>query len=65
MTPNNGEQTRIDITTSLITAVGVLGGLSGLAIVIAGGFITANAVQNGLQQIPIESPVPLEAPLNP
>tara|TARA_B100000674_G_scaffold491777_1_gene510433 strand:+ start:316 stop:465 length:150 start_codon:yes stop_codon:yes gene_type:complete len=48
----------------VITTVGVIGGLSGLAVVIAGGYITANAVRTGLQQLPIESPVPLDVPLN-
>ena len=65
MAPSKQEQNnKPDVTISVITTVGVIGGLSGLAVVIAGGYITANAVRTGLQQVPIESPVPLEAPLN-
>ena len=64
MAPSRDEQNKTDVTTSLITTVGVIGGLSGLAVVITGGFITANAVRTGLRQIPLESPVPLEVPLN-
>ena len=64
MAPSQQEPNQRDVTISVITTVGVIAGLSGLAAVIAGGYITANAVRTGLQQVPIESPVPLEAPLN-
>ena len=64
MATSRQEQNKPDVTIPVITTVGVIGGLSGLAVVIAGGYITANAVRTGLQQVPIESPVPLEAPLN-
>ena len=64
MAPSRQEQSKYDVTFSVITTVGVIGGLSGLAVVIAGGYITANAVRTGLQQVPIESPVPLDVPLN-
>ena len=64
MAPSRQEQSKPDVTIPVITTVGVIGGLIGLAVVIAGGYITANAVRTGLQQVPIESPVPLEAPLN-
>ena len=64
MAPSRQEQNKPDVTIRVITTVGVIGGLIGLAVVIAGGYITANAVRTGLQQVPIESPVPLEAPLN-
>ena len=64
MAPSRQEQNKPDVTIPVITTVGVIGGLSGLVVVIAGGYITANAVRTGLQQVPIESPVPLEAPLN-
>ena len=57
---NTGDQ-----ITAVITAVGVLGGLSCLAVVIVGGFITADAAKDGIKQIPIESPIPIEAPLTP
>ena len=64
MATSRHEQNKPDVTVTVITTVGVIGGLIGLAVVIAGGYITANAVRTGLQQVPIESPVPLEAPLN-
>ena len=64
MAPSRQEQNKPDVTIPATTTVGVIGGLIGLAVVIAGGYITANAVRTGLQQVPIESPVPLEAPLN-
>ena len=64
MAPSRQEQSKHDVTFSVITTVGVIGGLSGLAVVIAGGYITANSVRTGLQQLPIESPVPLDVPLN-
>tara|TARA_B100000674_G_scaffold223765_1_gene183612 strand:- start:1729 stop:1950 length:222 start_codon:yes stop_codon:yes gene_type:complete len=61
MAPIRDEQNKTDTITSLITTVGVVGGLSGLAVVITGGFITANAVRTGLRQVPLESPVPLRS----
>ena len=64
MAPSRQKQNKPETTISVITTVGVIGGLSGLAVVIAGGYITANAVRTGLQQVPIESPVPLDVPLN-
>ena len=64
MATSRQEQNKPDVTITVTTTVGVIGGLIGLAVVIAGGYITANAVRTGLQQVPIESPVPLEAPLN-
>ena len=54
-----------DQITTVITAVGVIGGLSCLAVVIVGGFITADAAKVGVKQILIESPIPIEAPLTP
>ncbi len=53
-----------DQITAVITAVGVIGGLSCLAVVIVGGFITADAAKEGIKQIPIESPIPIKASLN-
>ena len=52
-----------DQITAVITAVGVIGGLSCLAVVIVGGFITADAAKEGIKQIPIESPIPIKASL--
>ena len=52
-----------DLITAVITAVGVIGGLSCLAVVIVGGFITADAAKEGIKQIPIESPIPIKASL--
>ena len=54
-----------DQITAVITAVGVIGGLGCLAVVIVGGFITADAAKDGIKQVPIESPIPIEAPQNP
>lgn len=65
MAPGTGQNNKGDRITPFITVFGVVGGLSGLAVVIVGGFITANAVQKGLKQVPLESPVPLEVPLKP
>jgi len=41
---------------------GVMAGLSCLVVVIIGGFITATAVKEGLNHVPVESPIPGEAP---
>jgi len=49
----------------VITAVGVIGGLGCLVVVIVGGFITAEAAKDGIKQVPIESPIPIEAPQAP
>ena len=57
--------TTVDQITTVITAVGVIGGLSCLAVVIVGGFITPDAAKDGVKQILIESPIPIEAPLTP
>ena len=54
-----------DQITTAIKAVGVIGGLSCLAIVIVGGFITADTVKDGVKQILVESQIPIEAPLTP
>ena len=54
-----------DQITTVIKAVGVIGGLSCLAVVIVGGFITACTAKDGVKQILVESPIPIEAPLTP
>ena len=54
-----------DQITAAITAVGIFSGLSCLAVVILGGFITAAAAKDGIKQLPMESPMPIEAPKNP
>ena len=41
-------------------ATSVVAGLSCLAVVITGGFITAKAVKEGVQQVPVEAPIPME-----
>jgi|MGYP004019915265 hypothetical protein len=46
-------------------AAGVVAGLSCFAVVLAGGFMTATAVKEGIKQVPVESPIPIEAPLLP
>jgi hypothetical protein len=62
MVPGTDPRNTGDQITAVITAVGVIGGLSCLAVVIVGGFITANAARDGIKQVPIESPIPIEAP---
>lgn len=54
-----------DQITTVITEVGVNGGLSCLAVKIVGGFIAADAAKDGVKQILIESPIPIAAPLTP
>ena len=54
-----------DQITAVITAAGVIGGLGCLVVVIVGGFITADAAKDGIKQVPIESPIPIEAPQAP
>ena len=54
-----------DQITTAIKAVGGIGGLSCLAIVIVGDFITADTVKDGVKQILVDSPIPIEAPLTP
>ena len=66
--PSSGQDTSVDSTTRLITAFGVLAGLCGLLVVVIGGFITANAVSEGVTQVPAVSPIPLrsaQVPLDP
>lgn len=65
MVQSTGPGNTGDHITAVITAVGVIGGLSCLAVVIVGGFITADAAKDEIKQIPIESPIPIEAPLTP
>ena len=65
MTPSTGPRNTSDQITAVITAVGVIGGLGCLAVVIVGGFITADAAKDGIEQSPIESPIPIEAPQTP
>ena len=50
----------IDMTTRVIVSIGVLAGLSCLAVVVIGGFITATAVKEGIKQVPVEAPIPIE-----
>ena len=65
MVPGTDPRNTDDQITAVITAVGVIGGLGCLAVVIVGGFITADAARDGIKQVPIESPIPIEAPQNP
>ena len=62
MVPSTDPRNTGDQITAVITAVGVIGGLGCLAVVIVGGFMTADATRDGIKQIPIESPIPIEAP---
>jgi len=65
MVPGTDPRNTGDQITVVITAVGVIGGLGCLAVVIVGGFITADAARDGIKQVPIESPIPIEAPQAP
>ena len=65
MVPGTDPRNTGDQITVVITAVGVIGGLGCLAVVIVGGFITADAARDGIKQVPIESPIPIEAPQTP
>ncbi|QNI55920.1 putative conserved membrane protein [Synechococcus sp. BIOS-E4-1] len=65
MVPSTDPGNTGDQITAVITAVAVFSGLSCLAVVIIGGFITADAAKDGIKQIPMESPIPIEAPLTP
>ena len=59
------QRNTVDAITTWIMSAAVVAGLSGFALVIAGGFMTASAVREGIQQVPVESPAPIEAPLIP
>ncbi len=65
MVPRTDPGNTGDQITAAITAVGVFSGLSCLAVVIIGGFIAADAAKDGIRQIPMESPMPIEASQNP
>ena len=65
MVPGTDPRNKGDQITVVITAVGVIGGLGCLAVVIVGRFITADAAREGIKQVPIESPIPIEAPQSP
>ena len=64
MVPSTDPGNTGDQITAVITAVGVFSGLSCLAVVIIGGFITADAARDGIKQIPMQSPIPIEARQN-
>ena len=65
MVPGTDPRNTGDQITVVITAVGVIGGLGCLAVVIVGGFITADAARDGIKQVPIDSQIPIEAPQSP
>ena len=65
MVPSTDPRNTGDQITAVITAVGVIGGLGCWVVVIVGGFITAEAAKDGIKQVPIESPIPIEAPQAP
>ncbi len=60
MPSSSVQNSSVDFTTRVIVAIGVLTGLSCLAVVVIGGFITATAVKEGIQQVPVEAPIPME-----
>ena len=52
MVPSTDPRNTGDQITAVITAVGVIGGLGCLVVVIVGGFITAGAAKDGIKQVP-------------
>ena len=60
MPSNPVQNLSVDLTTRVIVLIGVLSGLSCLAVVVIGGFITAAAVKEGIKQVPVEALIPVE-----
>ena len=60
MPSSSVQNSSVDFTTRVIVAIGVLTGLSCLAVVVIGGFITATAVKEVIKQVPVEAPIPME-----
>ena len=60
MPSSSVQNSSVDFSTRVIVAIGVLTGLSCLAVVVIGGFITATAVKEGIKQVPVEAPIPME-----
>ena len=60
MPSSSVQNSSVDFTTRVIVAIGVLTGLSCLAVVDIAGFITATAVKEGIKQVPVEAPIPME-----
>jgi len=60
MPSSSVQNSSVDFTTRVIVAIGVLTGLSCLAVVDIGGFITATAVKEGIKQVPVDAPIPME-----
>ena len=60
MPSSSVQNSSVDFSTRVIVAIGVLAGLSCLAVVVIGGFITATAVKEGIKQVPVEAPIPME-----
>ena len=60
MPSNPVQNLSVDLTTRVIVVIGVLSGLSCLAVVVIGGFITATAVKGGIKQVTVEAPIPME-----
>ncbi len=60
MPSSSVQNSSVDFTTGVIVAIGVLTGLSCLAVVVIGGFITATAVKEVIKQVPVEAPISME-----
>ena len=62
MPSSSVQNSSVDFTTGVIVAICicVLTGLSCLAVVVIGGFITATAVKEVIKQVPVEVPIPME-----
>ena len=60
MPSSSVQNSSVDFTTGVIVAIGESTGLSSLAVVVIGGFITATAVKEVIKQVPVEAPIPME-----
>ena len=60
MPSSSVQNSSVDFSTRVIVVIGVLAGLSCLAVVVIGGFITATAVKEVIKQVPVEAPIPME-----
>ena len=54
----------VDLSSRLIMVSGIVAGLCCLAVVIAAGLMTALAVWEGLMQVPVASPIPMQEQLS-
>ena len=60
MAPGTAPQKTVDFRISFFAAAGVIGGLGCLTAVIAGGLMTGKAFKEGMHQVLVHAPSPLE-----